>query len=128
MPLTAVQTMVAQDTRNQNHQGGLSRRFFRGLQISRAAGFGNQRQETHAQSGKGAAYQPCYGAGGPHGGGGLGAQGAYHGSVNVLDCRLHDLFDDGGPGQSHDSCGSRPGGLLSLFTVHLIFHLRKNLL
>ena len=47
---------------------------------------------------------------------------------DVLDCRLHDLFDDGGPGQSHDSCGSRPGGLLSLFTVHLIFHLRKNLL
>ena len=85
------------------------------LEAHETVGLGNEGQESHAQGGDGAADHPVNCGGGANGGGGLGAEAAHHGGVDVLDRRLHELLQHGGPGQGQNGDDHGLVDLNSLF-------------
>ncbi len=73
-----------------------------GVRVLGTAGFGDHGQKADGKGPDGTADEPADGGSCPHRRRGLGAQGAHHGGIDVLDCGLHHLLQHGGPGQGPD--------------------------
>ena len=104
-----------ENTHHQNRQHRLGNRALGLFPVPFAEGFGNVGQKADAQGGDGAVDQPVDGGSRTYGGGGAGAQASHHGGVDVLDRRLHQLLQHGGPRQTQDD--GNHGGIQFVVSV-----------